>query len=869
MKKWIALVLTIAILMGSLSVAGTLFYAAALAGDLNGDGTVATYDARVLISALVSGTGLTATQKSAADYNRDSKIDTSDVKLILRASLNVDLGPLSSVSLLAPDMDLWNNPVQLVQQSYCTVKQTAATGGVNLVNVTEQDLQPGYTGNNPYANPYTWPYTCHAYDQRILAPADATISFDLTVASSAASVVLYLGGSRPEVDPDNVTIKLPLNSFMSSSLEYGSGDLPTGTYSGTISVGSIINSGKVAGAAIFNGNLWISGIKVYVVGYNGQAITIRNLSIDKAYQTTRDFNVSADPYKVIKSDYTFASETVGLQTLTGIEVYQNNERTLKNSFDYSADNKKIYYTESEKRVMNYTDGYQIDIPLDWEPDFSLSELRSQFKSDTCVLTVSKEEENPYSDWETYRDEWLTPYIGNETYLSNNYLRYTRTPIESTTLLSGYTVSIYDIAIDWQGKIAMPYYSIAIIRPYYNYSMFYLLVLKSTVPTEGMIDRLVRNFKEGEQFGTAVLAQGQYERLIPDSWNAETRAYYEKLCNQNTTDWGFFSYSMVEPSDDNYNNRYNGIVSEKNRIEAAIGQTYDILPTYTHIGWGNYLIPFPLEQAEELAGGNGFNGKPVLQFTYQFTLSNNTNLTGITPIYNVLRGDYDAHFRKLAQDIKAYGKPILFRLNNEMNTDWTSYCGLVSLLDPDIFIMGWQHLYNIFEEEGVDNCIWIFNPFTPTTPYCSWGNTLCYMPGAEYVQILGLTNYEMGNGTTVASFYSEYLEVYNNSKDHFNNLPWVISEFACGAGGEKRYDYTYDYWVNTTLGRNAYYQSSYVTYMFYYLNNRNSYPFCKNIKAAVWFNCNDYVNLDGTNYIINNLALTDASLNAFRSGLAGQ
>ncbi|MBR5135284.1 MAG: hypothetical protein IKV35_06770, partial [Clostridia bacterium] len=443
--------------------------------------------------------------------------------------------------------------------------------------------------------------------------------------------------------------------------------------------------------------------------------------------------------------------------------------------------------------------------------------------------------------------------------------------ESTTLLSGYTVSIYDIAIDWQGKVEMPYYSIAIIRKYYTYNTFYLMVLKSSAPTTGMIDRLIRSFSEFSAYGTAINSQQQYNQIIPASWNEETKTYYNKLVTQNTTDWGFFSYSMYEDSDYDYDLQYRNINNEKNRLTEAIGQEYGIMPTYTHLGYGNYLPSFPSSMAESFAGGNGFNGKPVLQFTYQYTISNNTNLAGPTPVFNVMRGDYDAHFRQLARDIKNYGKPVLFRLNNEMNTDWTSYSGIVSLLDPDIFISGWRRLYDIFEQEGVDNCIWIFNPFTPTTPYSSWGNTLCYMPGEEYVQILGLTNYEMGNGSTVESFYSMYNEVYENSKDYFMNMPWVISEFACGAGGEVKYNWDYDYWQSTTLGRNRTQQATWISYMFYYLNNRNSYAFCKNIKGAVWFNCNDYAYSGDNAYILNYLSLDTSattSLRAFKNGLNG-
>ena len=167
--------------------------------------------------------------------------------------------------------------------------------------------------------------------------------------------------------------------------------------------------------------------------------------------------------------------------------------------------------------------------------------------------------------------------------------------------------------------------------------------------------------------------------------------------------------MVDNTQNDYDYQYSRIQSEKNRLEEALDYQYGIMPTYTHIAYGSNYHYFPSEMAKEFAGGNGFNNKPVLQFTYQFTTLNNTNLDGYTPMFDILRGTYDEHFHKLAKAIKEYEHPVLFRLNNEMNTDWTSYAGIVTLLDPDIFIETWKRLYNIFLEEGVDNTIWIFNP----------------------------------------------------------------------------------------------------------------------------------------------------------------
>ena len=178
--------------------------------------------------------------------------------------------------------------------------------------------------------------------------------------------------------------------------------------------------------------------------------------------------------------------------------------------------------------------------------------------------------------------------------------------------------------------------------------------------------------------------------------------------------------------------------------------FDILPTYSAMGWYGTESYFPLEMAEEFAGGNGFNGKPVLQFTYQFTDSNNGNLGGFNPSFDILRGRYDDQFRRLAQDIKSYGKPVLFRLNNEMNSDWTSYSGICALLDPDIFRMTWSRLYGIFEEEGRRQHIWIFNPHRGLLPVFQLGRGAQLYARPSQMQALGLTYYEMGNGASLMS-----------------------------------------------------------------------------------------------------------------------
>lgn len=593
-------------------------------------------------------------------------------------------------------------------------------------------------------------------------------------------------------------------------------------------------------------------------------------------------NVNEDLSLIWKSAY--ADATNGFASSDSVSrsaYYYNNKKNR----DYAVkpaggDVKQLFYNDRATRAVNLADGYAMTLPYtDMRPDYSLGEYRSRYESDTTVLNVSHETKNPYGNtagsWNTYLTEWLNRFVANDSFLSANSITRTRATTTSTTALSGYTVLNYDLYIENDDSIEMPYYNIAVIRKSTEYVEFFLLVMKSTTDQSAAMDTIVKSFKEIDVVGKAQNVQETYACDVPDYWNAETKAYYNKLLTQNSTDWGFFSASMTYKSSSDYATQDTRIQNAYNELSTALDYDYEIMPTYTHIGWGkSTLHSFPSDMAQKYAGGNGFNGKPVLQMSYQFTTSNNTNLEGYTPMFDVLRGEYDDLFCDFARDIKAYGKPVLFRLNNEMNTDWTSYAGIVTLLDPDIFAMTWERMYEIFLEEGVDNCIWIFNPMADTTPYCNWGEHLCYLPDMDYVQVVGLTSYEMGNDTELTSFKDRYSALYEKNTPYFADYPWIISEFGCGAGGERQYNWSTLAWEETTLGRNAIEQAQWVDEMFDCFAHRteSGYEFADRIKGAVWFSCNDYVSIDSTNYIKNYFELDSGvplAVEALKNGLAAE
>lgn len=519
----------------------------------------------------------------------------------------------------------------------------------------------------------------------------------------------------------------------------------------------------------------------------------------------------------------------------------------------------LFAGKEATRAVVPAEGYCLTLPGKPTADFSLGKFRSQYKTEDYCLTATRESQNPYGNnkdgYDMYISGWLVEQIDDVQFLTENSIMRTRA-VEKEVIVGDFEVTTYCMKINVGTKIEFPFYQIAILRPNDTYDYFYLLVLKSKEKQTEMIDGIIASFAEIDRVGTPQNGIVSYECKPNPNWSEETRAYYDQINAR--TDVGFGAFH--QDNDIEYTDWLWG--------EEALNVTPDVYMTYLHIGWDGVLNDFSeaFGLAQKYAGGNGFDDKPVFHLTYQFTVTNNATGGVYTPMFDILRDKLDDYFRELAAELKKYGKPVIFRLNNEMNSDWTDYCGMMTLIDPDIFQETWRHLYRIFEEEGVDNCIWVFNPIAVTCPYCNWGETLCYMPGEDYVQMLGLTYYQMNNGTdgsAPASFREMYQEHADKMLPYFSNFPWIIGEFACGSGGNIYYDWDTGKNVMTELDRNAKQQAQWVKEMIdcFEHNQDPGYEFCKRIKLAIWFSADDIDALDGEIITYNRLRLDKVNAEA--------
>ncbi len=539
------------------------------------------------------------------------------------------------------------------------------------------------------------------------------------------------------------------------------------------------------------------------------------------------------------------AERAGLSEDWSSTVYTDGA-VLTREFDPAADNKKVLSDGTLTRLVNYSHGYQLDLPAGTEFDFSLSPLFTTGAGDGFDVTISREKADYQSlkDVITFELSTFLPWFFEDNTVENYvyYYEYRFLLDEGWQQNNGVTTT------SWTDDCVNAYFVEAQVDElpdelydgylYVNYftpSREYLRVMfryqREDTETRDKLLALAKNTRIFDPVGRAVY-QTEYEPDLTNvSWSEETSALYAHLNDFSAPmDWGIFLQDFY----------INGFDGELAQLEQALDYTFPVILYYRHLP----THEFPTDVMQE-----NYEAGRLVELTLQLTDNNNMDMFAKSPLLDIYRGKMDDQLRQWAKAAAEFGHPFLFRLNNEMNSDWTSYGGVVNMADPAIFTAVWQRIYRIFEEEGVDNCIWVYNPNDRQAPPSDWNNSLAYYPGNEYAQMIGVTGYN--NGTYYTQWAEEWREfdviydlIWEEYHPHFSQFPWIITEFASsGIGGDKVA------WINN---------------MFDHIGN---YP---NIRMAVWFSFADFDDANGSvparTYWLDE---TPETLEAFRQGLKKQ
>ena len=542
-------------------------------------------------------------------------------------------------------------------------------------------------------------------------------------------------------------------------------------------------------------------------------------------------------------------ETAGLNADTLRVSFHENGEQPDGVPSSDTDCKRIYEDGQLTRLVNYTHGYQMDFPAGTQFDFSLSPLYVYGHGDGFDVTISREKADYQSlkDVVTFELSTFLPWFF-EDHTVEDYIRH----YEYRFLLDeGWQEENGVIANEHTfdgGEHAIFALVTGLSEAQYDRYLFltiptasreYLRIMYRTYDEVGPVpddpDSVAFMLKNHvwvfDPLGTAVYDTDFAPDLSQVVWSEETEALYQKLNDFSAPmDWGIFLQDFYVSGFDN----------ELTAMEEALDYTFPVILYYRH---------FPTHEFPTQVMQENYEAGRLVELTLQLTDNNNMDMFAKSPLLEIYRGNMDDQLRQWARDAAAFGHPFLFRLNNEMNSDWTSYGGVVNLADPNIFTAVWQRIYRIFQEEGVDNCIWIFNPHDRQAPPSDWNNSLAYYPGNEYVQMIGVTGYN--NGTYYTQWAEEWREfediydqIWEEYQPHFAAFPWIITEFASsGIGGEK---------------------VEWIEEMFEHIGD---YP---NIRIAVWFSFADFDDANGgvpaRTYWLDE---TPQTLEAFRQGLRKQ
>lgn len=177
---------------------------------------------------------------------------------------------------------------------------------------------------------------------------------------------------------------------------------------------------------------------------------------------------------------------------------------------------------------------------------------------------------------------------------------------------------------------------------------------------------------------------------------------------------------------------------------------------------------------------------------------NTDSDYITQIkkYSLKRiaaGDFDPYIRTWAQQIKAWGHPIMLRPMHELNADVTLLDGAygqswyASLKDidgtiinePEDAINAWQHIVDIFREEGTNNVTWVWSVLVWPS-YSYGGNNSVSLssiyPGDDYVDWIGVSYYHKDfMPSPEATNDINIQNIYREMSDLSSTKPLMIAE----------------------------------------------------------------------------------------------
>ncbi|MGJ5642117.1 glycosyltransferase family 2 protein [Formosa sp. S-31] len=149
---------------------------------------------------------------------------------------------------------------------------------------------------------------------------------------------------------------------------------------------------------------------------------------------------------------------------------------------------------------------------------------------------------------------------------------------------------------------------------------------------------------------------------------------------------------------------------------------------------------------------------------------------------VNEGYFDAYLKASAIQFKSLKRPVFLRFAHEFDNPFYPWFDERKQAS-EVFIEAWRHVYDIFKANGVQNVVWIWNPWRAE-------HVAAYYPGEDVVDWIGVNilNYASDKEAAGWASFKELYDSFHNEIIKLPKTPIIISEF-----GSLRGDGNQDEW----------------------------------------------------------------------------
>ena len=140
------------------------------------------------------------------------------------------------------------------------------------------------------------------------------------------------------------------------------------------------------------------------------------------------------------------------------------------------------------------------------------------------------------------------------------------------------------------------------------------------------------------------------------------------------------------------------------------------------------------------------------------------------LVKIAAGKYDSYLTSFADEVAAFGHPVVISFGHEMNGFWETWG--YHHTPPATFVAAWRHIVTLFRHQGANSVTWLWqvnSSSSQTGPVRDW------WPGSQYVTWIGVSGYYYVPNDTFSNVFTPVV----TSIRQFTQDPLLIAETAVG------------------------------------------------------------------------------------------